>query len=477
MQEEKENVRELDLVDLLGRFWKYLRRFWILVLAAALLCSGLFFLRAKGSFTPVYEAKAMFTVSASNISEDIFTTSYYDNTAAQQLASAFPYMLSTDIMRELMMQELGVSYINGSIYPESASGTNLFTLRVRSTSAQDAYDILCAVIECYPQVAVYMVDNPRLDIRQNPEVPSDPVNSFSGQDAAVKGAVAGLVLSMGLLVVLTLLDRTISNVEQLKNIVNLPILAVFPKVRKKKRRSGAEPLIGPSSSQSLAESLRGLRLKVHKALAEEEDPKVILVTSTLSGEGKTTVAANLAQSLASEGKSVVLVDADLRSQTVAARFGQRPGQYGLLDCLKDPQIHATECLSGLPKSSLMYISGRSVRDRHYSIDPKSMRRVLDELSAEFEYIILDTAPCAVVADTALLCHYAKCVLYVVKPEIPRESQLLDAVNGLYERGVMIAGFVVNGVEHNLGSYGYRYGYGYKYGYGYSSKKSGSGTRK
>lgn len=473
MSDEKIVVQQIDLSDLWLRFRKSLRRFWPLLVILGLLFSGVQYYRASRSFTPIYEARARFSVSSGYSADDIFNSSYYDNYAAQQLAAAFPYMLNTDLMRDLVIQQLDKGYINGTITPSAVADTNMFVLTVSSTSAQDAYDILCAVIDCYPQVAVYMVDNPQMIVTQAPTVPTEPSNYFSWKTPVIKGLVMGVGLALGIIGVVALFSRTVSTVEQLKAIVNLPILAVLPRVTPKKRRSGKCTAITASSDRGLAEALRGFHLKVRKLLPEDQQ-KVVLVTSTLTGEGKTTVASNLALSLAQEGHKVVLLDADIRSQSVAQQLGVASTRWNLMACLEDPKRSVLDCLAFVPNSDLAYLSGASINKRHYSIDPKAMRQVLWELSSEFEYVIMDTSPCAVVADAAMLCHFASSVLYVVKPDYARQGQILDAVNGLYEKGAPLLGFVFNGVNrsYNHYGYGYKYGYGYqKYGkYGYSNKQ-------
>lgn len=472
---EKQNDQQpeaIDLMNLLGRFWKVLLRLWPGVLILALLLGGVQYYRARRAYVPMYESKAVFTVSSGYSAGDIFTSTYYDNAAAEQLAEAFPYMLSTSMMRELMMQQLGTSYINGTITATNVESTNMFTLSVRSRSPQDAQKILWAVIDCYPQVAVFMVENPQVIIRQEPTLPTAPYNSFSGRGSFAKGAVVGGAAGLALLFVIAFLAKTVSNVDQLKKLVNLPVLAVFPQIRQKKRRSEANTHIMVTRNDALREPLHGLNLKVEKLL--ETDKKVILVTSTLGGEGKTTVAANLALSLATGGKRVALIDADLRSQSVAERFGGKESPVALLGCLKK-QGNALENLVATENENLWYLSGASARDLHYAIDQRAMRSVLSELKEQFDYVVMDTAPCAMVSDTALLCHFADCVLYVVKPDCARQSQILDAINELYGRDVPVAGFIFNNVPVNHShygygyKYGYGYGYGYKYGYGYGKK--------
>jgi len=474
LHDERNTAPQIDLTDLWQRFYKSLRRFWLLALLPAVLFSGIWVIRSKANFMPYYEAKARFSVSSGYNSADIFTGGYYDSYAAQQLAEAFPHILATDLMRDLLMQQLNTGYINGNITASSVANTNMFVLTVTSGSPQDAYDILCAVIECYPQVAVYMVDNPQVIIRQAPTVPTVSVNRFSWKSAAVKGAAIGAVLGLVLVAVIGMTVQTVGTVEQLKSIVNLPILAVLPKVTPKKRRNGKVPVVTAASDRGMAEALRGFVLKVRKQIPQDQ-PKVIMVTSTLSGEGKTTISTNLAMALAKDGNKVVILDADFRNQSVARQMEVAPTRMGLMECLKDPNRSVVGSLAFVPDMDLAYLSAGSTGLHHYNIDSKQMRRVLQELSQEFEYIIMDTAPCGVVADATLLCHFASSLLYVVKPDYATRPRIVDCVNSLYEKGAPITGFVFNGLARSYNNQGYGYGYGYGYG-SYGKKRRRSTTK-
>lgn len=462
--------------DLLWRFLRQLQRLWALVLAVTVAVSLVSSIRTYRSFTPMYSAKARLAVSSSYNGTDLFSSSYYDSATAQQLAAAFPHLISTDLMKDLMLERLNKPYINGSITPQSVANTNMFVLTVRSSDPQDAYDILEAAIECYPLVAGYMVNNPRIDVMEQPQVPVKPVNSFSWKDALTDGAVTGLVIGLGIVALAAVLTRNITSAHQLQKLANVPVLATFPQLLTKKRRNRQQSMPDPMKDAGFAEALRGLGLKLRKQL-EESSNRVIVVTSTVSGEGKTTTALNLAKTLSEGGSRVVLVDADMRNQSIARMCGVKAGT-SLMECLKDPNRSVPDSLNKLPDSEVYYLSGNSADDWRYSIEAKQMRRVLGTLQEQFDYIVVDTSPCALVAETALLCRFGQCVLYVVRSDWAREAQIFDNVSSLYEREVPITGFVYNGVPKSRSGYGYgygyRYGYGYGgrygYGYGYGSKK-------
>ena len=467
MREHDERREGATALELLQRSLSQLTRLWAVVLAVTVLCSAVLAIREKRSYRPWYEARARFSVSSSYDGDDIFSASYYDNAAAQQLATAFPNILSMDLMKDLMLDRLGKPYINGTITPYAVANTNMFVLKVGSSNPQDAYDILVAAMECFPQAAVYLVENPRVDVLEAVTVPTAPVNSFSWGDALMDGAVKGLALGLGLVALAALLTKNITSVRQLKKDANVEVLAVFPQLTAKKRRSRKDVMVTAEADSGFAEALRGLAMKL-----DREDEQVTVVTSTISGEGKTTTAMNLARTLSEDGSSVVLVDADLRKQSIGQLFGMEGGK-GLLDCLQKEQLDVLECLRPMPGADVMVLSGESAPDWKYTVEQKDLRRVLDRLKERFDHVILDASPCAMVADTALLCRFGR-VLYVVRCDWARESQVLDQVSALHERDVKLRGFVFNGVPRRSGGYGYGYGYGYGskygYGYGYGSKK-------
>lgn len=465
--DNKTEFAPIDLISILNRFRKAMKSLWMLCLILALVLGGVMFLRARRSFVATYESKALFTVTSGYGSGSIFdSTSYYDNATAQNLADSFPHLLTTDMMQDLVKSRLGTGYINGTVTAECIAGTNLFQLTVRSRDAQDAYDILCAVMECYPQVAVYMVDDPLLVIQEAPKVATEPVTTFSGTGALLKGVALGLLLGIGVAFIKALLTRTVLGEQELKQLVNLPMLGNVPHVVLKKRRATTRSFITFQDDRRLAEAFRGLRTKVRKLL-QDQGGKIVLLTSTVPGEGKSTISANLALSLAAEGHRVVLLDADLRNQTVFRMFGSGKATGSVMELMKNRKLRAMDFLTQVENTSLYYISGLSTRKRHYSIDGAALRQVLEDLSQQFDYIIVDSPPCGVVSDTALLCRYADCVLYVVRQEHAAQNQILDALENLHQREITLSGCILNDVPRSLTS-GTRYGYGY--GYGYGSKK-------
>ena len=304
MEEKEKNQEQQNMIDL-GVLWHnlvpYLRRFWWLLLLLALLGGGLMFLRVWRSYTPMYRSEAVFSVSVStsNNSDILSYSYYYDNAAANQAVSTFPYLLNSDVMRELICQKLGTGYINGNISASSVPSTNFFVLSVTSQDPNSAYDIAMAVMEIYPQIGQQVIGDIQLVVSQEPSVPDAPYNAFSWKSSAVKGALLAVLAGLAVLVLLASTRHTVLSSSDVKRMVNLPCLAHIPSVsvKQRKRSKAAGLLITRQEPDSaFSESFRLLRLKLLRAL--DADDKVIMFTSSVPSEGKSSIAANTALSLA-----------------------------------------------------------------------------------------------------------------------------------------------------------------------------------
>ena len=479
--EAGKNQNYIDISELLSRFFRELKKLWIPAIIVTAAFAVLFALRAKMNYTPMYQSRAMFTVSSGYSSDDILSYSYYyDNEAAKQLAAAFPYMLGTDVMNELVKNELGVSYINGSIRAEAVADTNLFILTVTSSDPQDAYDILEAVIASYPRVALYMVDYSQVIMKSEPTVPTAPYKSFSWKGSAVKGGMLGLGLSCLAALVLAMMRKTIFSAADLKASANVPILASVARTSAKKRRSGKGiiSLTHAGVDPDFVEAMRGLRIKLLRAMTEP-GAQVILVTSTLPGEGKTTISANLALSLASSGLRTVLIDTDLRKQDTKAAVGVNDTRPGLPEYMTDSNIKVASMLSPVPGSSLEVICSTAAK-RRPPMNAHKLEQFIERLRPDYDYIVLDTPPCGIISDAKFICRCADAIVYVVRHDYASRNQIVDSMQELADQKAKLTGCVLNdtpAVSHSK-RYGYgQYGYG-KYGYGKTGyKKYGYGRDK
>ena len=225
---EQENV--ISLSHLLREFRSVLRkRFW-LPLLLAVVCGGAWFLYQRSRYTPMYASEVTFTISvSSSSSSDISRTSaYYSKATAEQLSKTFPYLIQSDLLYTKLSQAMGVSRINGTITAANVPDTNLFTVRVTSSSADDALAILQKLIEVYPEVADYVIGNTSMDLLTEPYAASAPYNAFHPFHVLRNGALAGLAAGLLLLMLAAGLRRTIREERDVQLHLNQTCLAALP---------------------------------------------------------------------------------------------------------------------------------------------------------------------------------------------------------------------------------------------------------
>lgn len=485
MDEQKRDRQDegyIDLSRLLHEFWSVLRRMFWLPLALMLLVGGLWLVRSWIAYTPMYASEVTFTIRLNSTSTSDFSGSYsyYEKTSADQLSKTFPYLMQSDYFQTRLRQAMGVDAINGSITASTIPDTNLFTMKVTSRDPDDALAILEAVVEVYPQAADYIVGSTSMELLTNPTAASEPYNSFRPLRSVCKGALLGLMLGLALLLAFAAVRRTIRTPEDVQLKLNQQCLGTLPAVTFKRRKNGTDELLSlqnPRIPAAYLEGTRLLRIKLLRLL-DEAHYKTILITSTMPGEGKTTVATNLALSLSRNGARVILIDADLRKPSVKRALGVTKPSAGLGDALSldDPAAAAGMLLEQEP-GSLWLLAGDSASQDTRRVDAAALRRVMNALGKDADFVIVDTPPCGLLADSMNIAQAADCVLYVLGADAVPLPQVLDGIQFLDEVGTPLLGCILNGVAGSShGGYGYgRYG-GYGYGsygsyggYGYSHR--------
>ena len=452
---EEQTTQGIDLSVFLHNFRRTLQHFFWVPIVLGLLLGGVSWLRAARSYAPVYQSSAVFSVSAGfSSSTDILSHStYLDSNAAAQLSATFPYVLQSDRMQLLLQQELGDQRAPVSLSASSVADAALFTLTATGSDPQAVYDTLLAAIEVYPAAATTILGDTQIQVIDQPVEPSAaPINANTALQTGIRRGVVGLVLGLVLVALLSLTRRTVHSAEDLHPRREAPSLL----------------LTHAGTGSDFSEAMRNLSLKLQR-ITSKHGAKVVLITSTVPGEGKTTVASNLALALAAEGKRVILIDGDLRKQSLKPLFGIGAHSDGLVEVLSGKAKNFR--LLPVPDSSLLLLSGDgTVAQPQRLLGSPRMGQILELLRQKLDYILIDTPPAGVLSDAAALAKYADGAIYVVRQDMANSVQIVNSVQSL-SGAVPLYGCVLNCTQAGTTRSGYRYGYRYGYQYGYSSHYS------
>ncbi|MGI8766800.1 MAG: GumC family protein, partial [Gemmatimonadaceae bacterium] len=326
------------------------------------------------------------------------------------------------------------------------------------------------------------VTDPSVRIIDPATVPTRPVSPRAGIDLAL-GLCAGLVLGIVGALTRERADVSIQSREDVHGATGILVLGVIPRIaglqptsprlalssgRRRTARSG--PFLAAGRGTMLCQTTDNAllqdalaRLHLNLSVSAAPDARVLLFTSAVPAEGKTTTAASFAAALARRGSSVVLVDADLRRGTVHTLFGgvRSPG---LTDVLQGADLSLALRLTdvGGPGSMSYIPSGTPGETPTSLLGSDRTRDVLNQLREIFDVIIIDSAPLNVVADAAVLARMVDGVILVARAEVTAPPALRLAVDQLRRVNALILGTVLTDMDPRRDR-GYDAAYGYYYG--------------
>ena len=276
------------------------------------------------------------------------------------------------------------------------------------------------------------------------------------------GLLLGLIIPFGILFLLKFLDTKINTREDLEK--GLPGLTILGEVPFDENYSNENDDRG-----IIAESTRVIRSSM-SFLLNQNKPQVIIVTSTIKGEGKSFVSYNIAQSYNALGKKVILIGADLRNPQVHSLLGIERGNLGLSTFLNDVNYNDLDKL---------IVKGKSIDEMDYllsgAIPPNPsellmrprMKELLEILKSSYDLIVIDSAPLLLVSDTSPLLPLCDLVVYVSRAQYS-DKNIFPFIKEMHSRENMPPfGMVLNGLIASASSSGYGYGYRYSYKYRYS----------
>lgn len=456
---------KIDLFQLFSDLWKGFRAgWWIpLIFAAA---AGIWSYRcADRSYTPWYKTSATVYVSMASGENG----SYQDMLSAEQMAEVFPYLMQNGVLTDAIENKLGREDLPGTVDLEVDSGTNLLTFTVTGSSPEEIHELLEAVLEVFPDTLSFIVGPTEFTLFKDMGIPEEPVNSKPSELTIIRNSVksAGKVYLAVLVPILLygLTIHTISSREELKQYLNAVNLGVLPAVKFKKRkkhRRNQLTMDNPRVPFGFRESLRTVRTRFERE-AEKNDSRVVLVTSTIPGEGKTTTAVNLAMSLAESGRKILLVDGDMRNPSVAGILQMDEKRDGLSEVLTG-RCPAEDAITELPDTGLYVLTAGETTSRSTDLlSCAAMKDFLDKVRDYADYVIVDTPPVMVLGDSMALGKYADGCIYVVRCDCARRHLILEGFSQIGENGCRILGTILNDAAEGSTGYGSRYGHYGKYG--------------
>ena len=224
------------------------------------------------------------------------------------------------------------------------------------------------------------------------------------------------------------------------------------------------------------EAYRTIRTNLMFSLAKA-GCKVILFTSSIQGEGKTTSCANVAVSIAKSNKKVLLIDLDLRSPRIHRKF-KKSGSCGLTNLLSGFNTLEEVLYKDVQPGLDVICAGTISPNPSEIVASESLANLIESFKKDYDYILLDTPPVNPVSDALALVPLVDGIVMVIRPQYTDRKEVQRAISQIEFVGGKILGAIANGVQKEKKMYGKRYGrYGYGYGYGYGQREQAEAAAK
>ncbi|QDT06016.1 Tyrosine-protein kinase YwqD [Rubripirellula lacrimiformis] len=389
---------------------------------------------------------------------------------AAEMLSTYTSLLSNDIAelekrKEFLLQESTLEMrLAKEVESDFMKGSSM---KSKLTRAQSRYDEVILRLQelklsrSYAGFSTDLLESP--EVSQSAAWPKLPIIAAIG---LFLGMTLGLLLAVGS----ELMDSTFSDVADLERTVGAPAIAHVPRFNLRKLRkllnkdSGVQPSLvcsyAPRSTESEVYRVARTALMVTN---RKDDVRTIMMTSPQPGDGKSTTISNLAISFARAGKSVLLIDADMRRPVIAGLFNVAESP-GLSDVLRG-EISADTAIkpSEIPNLNLM-ANGSPTSDPAELLESARFSMMLSEMSLHFDLVLIDAPPLLAVADPAIIAPIVDSVVMTIRVSKNGRRPVEQATKILQDIGMQPSAVIVNGVDQDAKSYGYgnyqrdRYGY-------------------
>lgn len=453
---------------------------WRILLCVTLMAGMASYIVTDMTYVPQYRTTTTFVASVGGTS----TTTYQNLSAASNLASVFTEVLNSSVFLNEVKEKVNVMTFDGVIKAVPVEQTNLLTMTVTGTDARTVFLMSKAIIQYHDIVSKEVLGNTILEVLHDPVVPSAVSNPISMTRTVVKT----MILTCGALCVLfgvmSLLSDKVRSRSEAENKLSTHLLAELHHEKKKKtwkdRLSGKKSSIlitSPFTSFMYTEGIHKLSSRLLKRMHEGE--KVLLISSLLENEGKSTIAVNVALSLAKKDKRVLLIDCDLRKPSCALILNMKETPGNVLDVLSG-KAALKQCVQRVENSTLDILAAhKGLRTATNLVASRNMSELLKQARELYDVIIIDTPPMSLAPDAEVLLEFVDAAMLTVRQN-EAHTDVINEVISVMENNSHMLGYVLNNVvgsdgfapAFSYGSYGRygkygkygRYGYG-RYGYG------------
>lgn len=446
-------------------------RKWLVVAVFGLIAGMLAYVYTNSVYVPRYTTSCTLVLTTRGSS----TTVYDSLRATSSLASMFTEILNSSVMRNRTLEELQMDSFDGQIEANAIAETNLMTVTVTAGDPRTAFRVMDVLMKNHSAVTYVVMGDIILEILEPPTVPMQPSNRVDAERAFKMASALSAAATFAMLLVLAYFRDVIRSKEEAEEKLDCWCLGEILHERKKRsltdvlRRKKSSILItDPQTGFRYVTTMSKLRRRVEKHM---HNGKVLMVTSVMENEGKSTVAVNLALALSKKYAKVLLVDCDLHKPACKKILEQEQLRYVAQDVIRGT-VSLTEAVEPDRRSRMdvLYAKRSEAQESSDLVASAGMAALVEQARASYDYVVIDLPPMAVAPDSEAITELADASLLVIRQNGVQALDANRAIVDLQRGRAKLLGCVVNDVYTT----GMMSGEGYGTGYGRYGRYGGYG---
>ena len=450
-------MEEINIRD----FLNYLKKYVLVIAAVALALVIGVFIYDKSIKKPLYTTYTTIILTKSNEAQTGTTITQNDILLNQKLVETYSKIIKSKLVLEQVISETGVTYtteeLSENVSVEAYENTEMLKISVTDQDPELAASIANSIAQVFSgEIAkIYQINNISVvDVAVTPEEVS---NNTLKRDLLI-ALFIGIFGTIGVVFVVYYFDDTVKLTDNLEEEIGMPVVAkVFKSDVGSKNNRKVELLAQKYPKSVVSESIKTLRTNLQFS-SVDEDIKTILITSSIPGEGKSFISANLAISFAQTDKRVLIVDCDMRKGR-QHRIFKLSNSKGLSNLLIDDMTNYKDYINKTSVDGVNVITRGTVPPNPSELlNSKKNADLIRILKAKYDVIIYDGVPCNGLPDSIIMSKLVDKVLIVSSDSMTPKSVLESTKKQLESVNAPVAGDVLNNVNRKNSTYGKYYGY-------------------
>lgn len=465
----KKNKITIELHSLVKDIAKNL---WVVILCALIGAMG-FYLVTHAAYEPMYTSTATLTV----LNSGSVTASYSTYTISTEKANVLVNVFTEPTIKEYAAAYLEIDKFDGTVSATVLDQTNFIELKVTSDHPEKSYKLLNAVIKSHHKVSNKIFRNAGVTVISMPTVPSGPSNHISNSNRNMV-IIACATLALALVIAFSLMRNTVKKESDFDDKIESKLIGTIAHEDKKmslkdirqKKKKGLLIHSNAYISLRFTENFHKIAAKLeHKRNRSGE--RVFAITSVAENEGKSTCAANIAVSLADRGNKVMLLDLDFKKPAIYKIFSEEATENGEVSDLLAKKVSFEDFAFRQFKKTTLQLAINTKADSEYRnfIEDGSIPELIEKLKAEYDFIIIDTAPLSLDSTVTDIISMVDKTILIVRTDTVNVNVINDAISTISKISSNLAGCILNDVYMNILPFSFtgndesnRYG-GYRYG--------------